>query len=221
MGKMKVDNEGGSSNVLCGDYEELLFTHNDKENVSQYKWALDSSASISRQRNKVLEKSDYTIISGSPFIKKSGWRKIAFYFNVSFEIRDKNIEFDENRNVQRAEFVVRAYMQGGRFSDGWGSCEWREKKFMKPNNDIPSTAETRAKNKACQTASLDALCLLYSLSAFIPCDLCSNIDLLLYVNSVTSTSLGHTLIPLVAAYASQIDGYIYLKVVEPPMVYPS
>ncbi|XP_021745516.1 uncharacterized protein LOC110711451 [Chenopodium quinoa] len=98
----------------------------------------------------VLEKSDYTIISGSPFIKKSGWRKIAFYFNVSFEIRDKNIEFDENRNVQRAEFVVRAYMQGGRFSDGWGSCERREKKFMKPNNDIPSTAETRAKNKACQ-----------------------------------------------------------------------
>ncbi|KMT06193.1 hypothetical protein BVRB_7g162640 [Beta vulgaris subsp. vulgaris] len=98
----------------------------------------------------LLEKSDYTIISGNPFIKKSGWRKIAFYFNVSFEIRDKTIEYDDNRNVQRAEFVARAYMQGGRFSDGWGSCERREKKFMKPNNDIPSTAETRAKNKACQ-----------------------------------------------------------------------
>ena len=41
----------------------------------------------------------------------SGWRKISFYFNLSFEIRDKSIEFDENRNVQRAEFVVRAYMQ--------------------------------------------------------------------------------------------------------------
>ncbi|XP_022766189.1 uncharacterized protein LOC111311076 isoform X2 [Durio zibethinus] len=59
----------------------------------------------------ILEKSDYTMISGNPFIKKSGWRKISFYFNVSFEIKDKNIEFDENRNVQRAEFVVRAYMQ--------------------------------------------------------------------------------------------------------------
>lgn len=98
----------------------------------------------------ILEKSDYTMISGSPFIKKSGWRKIAFYFNISFEIKDKTIEFDDSRNVQRAEFVVRAYMQGGRFSDGWGSCERREKKFNKPNNDIPSTAETRAKNKACQ-----------------------------------------------------------------------
>lgn len=41
----------------------------------------------------------------------TGWRKISCFFNVSFEIRDKSIEFDENRNVQRAEFVVRAYMQ--------------------------------------------------------------------------------------------------------------
>ncbi|KAM7262411.1 hypothetical protein ACFE04_000094 [Oxalis oulophora] len=98
----------------------------------------------------ILEKSDYTTISGNPFIKKTGWRKIAFYFNLSFEIKDKTIEFDESRNVLRAEFVVRAHMQGGRFSDGWGSCDRREKRFNKPNHDIPSTAETRAKNKACQ-----------------------------------------------------------------------
>ncbi|KAK7395320.1 hypothetical protein VNO78_15871 [Psophocarpus tetragonolobus] len=98
----------------------------------------------------ILEKSDYTLVSGSPFIKKSGWRKISCYFNISYEIRDKNIEFDEHRNVQRAEFVIRAYMQGGRFSDGWGSCDRREKRFMQPNRDVPSTAETRAKNKACQ-----------------------------------------------------------------------
>ncbi|KAI3985119.1 hypothetical protein MKX01_027205 [Papaver californicum] len=96
----------------------------------------------------ILEKTDYTMISGNPFIKKSGCRKISFYFNLSFEIKDKTIEFDENRNVQRAEFVARAYMQGGRFSDG--SCDQREKRFLKPNHDIPSTAETRAKNKACQ-----------------------------------------------------------------------
>ncbi|KAG9444745.1 hypothetical protein H6P81_016085 [Aristolochia fimbriata] len=98
----------------------------------------------------ILEKGDYTMISGSPYIKKSGWRKISFFFNLSYEIKDKSIEFDENRNVQRAEFLVRAYMQGGRFSDGWGSCERREKRFSRPNHDIPSTAETRAKNKACQ-----------------------------------------------------------------------
>ncbi|XP_009338751.2 LOW QUALITY PROTEIN: uncharacterized protein LOC103931063 [Pyrus x bretschneideri] len=98
----------------------------------------------------ILEKTDYTMISGHPFIKKSGWRKISFYFNLSFEIKDKTIEFDENQNVLRAEFVVRAHMQGGRFSDGWGACDRREKRFNKPNHDIPSTAETRAKSKASQ-----------------------------------------------------------------------
>ncbi|GER33315.1 eukaryotic translation initiation factor 3G1 [Striga asiatica] len=42
---------------------------------------------------------------------KSGWRKISFYFNLSYEIKDKTIEYDDNRNVQCAEFIVRAYMQ--------------------------------------------------------------------------------------------------------------
>lgn len=42
---------------------------------------------------------------------KQGWRKISFYFNLSFEIKDKSIEFDDNRNVVRAEFVARAHMQ--------------------------------------------------------------------------------------------------------------
>ncbi|CAD6218041.1 unnamed protein product [Miscanthus lutarioriparius] len=56
----------------------------------------------------ILEKSDYTSISGNPYIKKSGWRKISCFFNISFEIKDHSIEFDENRNVNRAEFLVRA-----------------------------------------------------------------------------------------------------------------
>lgn len=99
---------------------------------------------------QILEKSDYTSISGNSYIKKSGWRKISCFFNISFEIKDRSIEFDEDRNVKRAEFLVRASMLGGRFSDGWGSCDRREKRFNKPNHDIPSTAETRAKNKACQ-----------------------------------------------------------------------
>ncbi|KAF6999078.1 hypothetical protein CFC21_015152 [Triticum aestivum] len=98
----------------------------------------------------ILDKSDYTVISGNPYIKKSGWRKISCFYNISFEIKDHSIEFDDSHNVNCAEFLVRASMQSGRFSDGWGSCDRREKRFNKPNHDIPSTAETRAKNKACQ-----------------------------------------------------------------------
>ncbi|MCO5607867.1 hypothetical protein L7F22_062069 [Adiantum nelumboides] len=59
----------------------------------------------------VLEKGDYVVMQGKPFIKKCGWRKIAFFFNISFEIKDRTIQFDQNNDVQRAEFVVRANMQ--------------------------------------------------------------------------------------------------------------
>lgn len=124
--------------------------------AAAYDGGLLPSLSVANFKNyqdvalSILERSDYTTISGNPYIKKSGWRKISCFFNVSFEIKDHSIEFDENRNVNRAEFLVRASMTGGRFSDGWGSCDRREKKFNKPNHDIPSTAETRAKNKACQ-----------------------------------------------------------------------
>lgn len=40
-----------------------------------------------------------------------GWRKIAFFFNISFEIKDRDIKRDLNSNVTRAEFVVRASME--------------------------------------------------------------------------------------------------------------
>ncbi|KAL3536392.1 hypothetical protein ACH5RR_004853 [Cinchona calisaya] len=141
----------------CSPVTTTTMNHEDRETDSLMRHSLSGSfptVSLFKEYQQaamaILEKGDYTVISGYHYIKKSGWRKIAFYFNLSFEIKDKTIEFDDNRNVQRAEFVVRAYMQGGRFSDGWGSCERREKRFLKPNHDIPSTAETRAKNKACQ-----------------------------------------------------------------------
>ncbi|GJN32326.1 hypothetical protein PR202_gb20826 [Eleusine coracana subsp. coracana] len=86
----------------------------------------------------------------SPWTTSGSWRKISCFFNISSEIKDHSIEFDESGNVNHAEFIVRASRPDGRFSDGWGSCDRREKRFNKPNHDIPSTAETRAKNKACQ-----------------------------------------------------------------------
>ncbi|KAK4852172.1 hypothetical protein QYF36_021633 [Acer negundo] len=119
-------------------------------------WVVELRLCLVVMRPPFMEKFDLIWSMSSAFMfcsvsyTRVGWRKISFYFNISYEIKDKTIEFDEYCNVQRAEFVVRAYMQGGRFSDGWSSCERREKRLLKPNHDIPSTAETRAKNKACQ-----------------------------------------------------------------------
>eukprot|EP00850_Spirogloea_muscicola_P001344 SM000005S17141 [mRNA] locus=s5:295499:295699:- [translate_table: standard] len=43
--------------------------------------------------------------------------------------------------------------RSGRFAEAWGSCDRAEKRFAKPNNDVPCTAETRAKTRACQVPS--------------------------------------------------------------------
>jgi hypothetical protein len=40
--------------------------------------------------------------------------------------------------------------RNGRYCEATGSCDVNEKRFSKPNNDIPATAETRAKTRAVQ-----------------------------------------------------------------------
>eukprot|EP00960_Hanusia_phi_P018832 554889-Hanusia_phi.AAC.6 len=115
--------------------------------------------------NEILERSDVEFVGGKRIVKRSGWRKLAFAFNVSFEMRSEDIERDRegnnttssnkassevmSGNVTYAKFVHRAILPNGRFADAWGACDAREKRFMKPNHDVPATAETRAKNRAC------------------------------------------------------------------------
>ncbi len=98
----------------------------------------------------LLDKSDYQSINNKRFVKRSGWRKLAVSYGVSFEIRDRTFTHDDNGRLLHAEFVVRAKVPNGRFADGWGACAAEERKQNKKmQHDIPATAETRAKNRAC------------------------------------------------------------------------
>jgi len=128
-------------------------------------------------KEALLTTSDYqTFREGGTeraFVKRSGWRKLAIAFGVSFTIIDKQLELDEAGMLRYAEFTVRATAPNGRSSDGWGSCSADERccvpgctrrhrhcaaadggschpanHFSKPRHDIPATAETRAKNRA-------------------------------------------------------------------------
>ena len=36
-----------------------------------------------------------------------------------------------------ATFVVRGLLPNGRFADAWGGCDVNEKRFTKPNHDVP------------------------------------------------------------------------------------
>lgn len=92
------------------------------------------------------------------FVKRSGWRKLAVAFGVSFEQRSQTIvrrdPDDATSEPVYAEFVVRAIAPNGRYVDGWGACSLDEPRFEKDgarkklHHDLPSTAETRAKNRA-------------------------------------------------------------------------
>lgn len=69
---------------------------------------------------------------------------------MSYAILDLKETYDANGAVLRATCRVRATMATGRFAEAFGSCDRQEKRFSKPNSDVPATAETRAKTRALQ-----------------------------------------------------------------------
>lgn len=121
--------------------------------------------------------SDYQRIGTRDFPKKSAWRKLAVAFNVSTHIVDRVYERDERGRIVRAEVVAIATAPNGRTMDGLGACDVTEKccvaadgeectiqrdrhrhcplgctgraHFSNPSHDLPSTAHTRAVNRAC------------------------------------------------------------------------
>jgi hypothetical protein len=54
-------------------------------------------------------------------------------------------------------FFIKLSKRGGRFADGRGSCEKTEKRFNKPNYEVPKTAESRAKNNACRVSTINTI----------------------------------------------------------------
>ena len=88
------------------------------------------------------------------FVKKSGWRKIATWFDLSIELLRDSVERDESGEVHRATVWARAVAPSGRFADGDGHCSADEKRFVedkgrqKLENDLRGTAATRAVNRA-------------------------------------------------------------------------
>ena len=98
---------------------------------------------------RLLTADDVQHIGGRSFRKKSAWRKLAVAFGVSCEVRERIYDRDESGAILRAEVVVRATAPNGRYMDGLGVCDVSERKFSKPQHDIPATAMTRATNRAC------------------------------------------------------------------------
>lgn len=104
----------------------------------------------------ILDASDWQGTNDKPFVKKSGWRKIAAWFNLSIEKvpGSDRVERDDDGSLLRAEVWVRATAPNGRYAEGDGYCDVSEPRFAKARarqkleNDLRGTAATRATNRA-------------------------------------------------------------------------
>ena len=109
----------------------------------------------------LLDDSDYQIITGGRFKKKSAWRKLNVAFNVSTELLDEVQARDDAGRLIRATVTARATAPNGRYADGIGVCDVHDRHtraclagcvgfhhFAHPEHDILATAHTRATNRA-------------------------------------------------------------------------
>lgn len=96
---------------------------------------------------KLLIDSDYQMIQGKKFKKKSAWRKLATAYCISTEIREERREDLASGNFVY-HFKVRAIANNGRYAEGVGSCSSDEKGLAKTEHNTRSIAETRATNRA-------------------------------------------------------------------------
>lgn len=119
----------------------------------------------------LLTPEDYQTIANKDFKKKSAWRKLATAFRISDKVVDEQLEFDDNNQIVRARYRVCCTLPNGRSAEGVGVCSIFDKiryketkgfvadtetpsnfvlrgRFSNAEHDIPSTAHTRAKNRA-------------------------------------------------------------------------
>lgn len=97
-------------------------------------------------KKAVIDRTDIQVIQGKNFVKKSGWRKLAQYFNLSDDIIEEVREYVEGCFIWTIK--VRCVAANGRYTIGVGKCASNEKKFAHLEHDTYATAHTRAKNRA-------------------------------------------------------------------------
>ena len=98
-------------------------------------------------RKAILDKSDFQKIGNKDFIKKSGWRKFATFYNLTDRITEEHlIEPLDGGFYWKVKVLCIA--PNGRTVEGVAICSSDERKFAHPTHDVYATAHTRAKNRA-------------------------------------------------------------------------
>ena len=90
---------------------------------------------------KVCTTEDYQEIQGKKFRKKSGWRKIATFFNLSIDVVEEKHEQIGKTLVWH--FTVKAVASNGRYAIGTGSCDAFEKATLRDGKYVQKGAVTK------------------------------------------------------------------------------
>jgi len=100
-------------------------------------------------KQKVLNADDSVVIQGKPYIKRSGWQKIAMALGISTEI--VSIKREQIGDVWIVEVIARAKTPLGRVSENVAVCdsiEFRKGALQDTLHNIESKATTRAIDRA-------------------------------------------------------------------------
>lgn len=104
----------------------------------------------------VVTDDDYQSLgrSGRRFPKRSAFQKWATFYNVSTEVRVRDLTHNADGDLVRCDAIVRATHPSGRYAEGDGACAITEQRFAdqggrgKVDHDLAATAVTRATNRA-------------------------------------------------------------------------
>lgn len=150
--------------TIEGEFRVVKPLANAKEAVAAFQEYVELTAAL-------LNPSDYQTYYDKGqvkrFKKKSAWRKLRRFYGFNLELRDERIGHRHDKDhcarilipgtldcgcpSVYARYVVRATdPRTGQYVDGIGISSISEKKriFTKPDHEIPSTAFTRAANRA-------------------------------------------------------------------------
>lgn len=97
-------------------------------------------------KSKIVTDKDVQKIQGKDYLKKSYWRKIATFFNLSCECMEEHRAADNDFFTYVVTYKATA--PNGRFSYGDGACSSTEKGLTKTEHNTRSIAHTRAYNRA-------------------------------------------------------------------------
>jgi len=111
------------------------------------KAALDAWNEFQNLKGAIINESDVMKIQGKNYVKKSGWRKFATFYNLTDKIVEE-IRTPTDAGAFIWKIKVECTAPNGRVTEGVAMCSSTEKSGARIEHDTYATAHTRAKNRA-------------------------------------------------------------------------